>query len=86
MATAGRSVMGVIKNPGPGSGISDADREYAAKAMGGQTTFNKESINRPGYSTAGRDSWRGDAERASGSSGEGRGAVCVCLQDPALQR
>jgi hypothetical protein len=46
MAMAGRSVMGVIKNLGSGSGISDADREYAAKAMGGQITLNRDSINR----------------------------------------
>jgi hypothetical protein len=46
MAMAGRQVMGVIKNLGSGSGISDADREYAAKAVGGDIKLNKESINR----------------------------------------
>jgi hypothetical protein len=46
MAMAGRSVMGVIKNLGSGSGISDADREYAAKAMGGDIRLDNDSINR----------------------------------------
>lgn len=46
MAMAGRQTMGVIKSLGSGSGISDADREYAAKAVGGDIKLNKESINR----------------------------------------
>ena len=46
MALAARSVMQTIKSLGSGSGISDSDREYAAKAMGGDIKLNKESINR----------------------------------------
>lgn len=46
MAMAGRQVMGVIKSLGSGSGISDADREYAASAMGGSTKLNEQSILR----------------------------------------
>jgi hypothetical protein len=46
MAMAGRQTMSVIKNLGSGSGISDADREYAAKAMGGDIRLDKDSINR----------------------------------------
>lgn len=46
MAQAAKRVMGVIKMLGSGSGISDADREYAAKAVGGNITMDEKSIRR----------------------------------------
>lgn len=46
LAMAGRQVMGSIKSLGSGSGISDSDREYAAKAMGGSLQLNEQTITR----------------------------------------
>lgn len=46
MAQAAKRVMGVVKMLGSGSGISDADREYAAKAVGGNITMDEKSIRR----------------------------------------
>lgn len=46
VAQAAKRVMGVIKMLGSGSGISDADREYAAKAVGGNITMDEKAIRR----------------------------------------
>lgn len=45
-ATQGRQVLGVIKSLGSGSGISDADREYAAKIVGGQIPLEEASMRK----------------------------------------
>lgn len=45
-ATMARQVLTIIKNLGAGSGISDADREYAAKIEGGQIQLDETSMRR----------------------------------------
>lgn len=45
-ATTARQVLNIIKNLGSGSGISDADREYAAKIVGGDISLDANSIKR----------------------------------------
>lgn len=46
MKTQARQVLGIIKMLGSGSGISDADREYAAGIVGGDITLNEGSLRR----------------------------------------
>lgn len=46
LANQAKSVMGSIKQLGSGSGISNSDREYAAKAQGGQIDANETAIRR----------------------------------------
>jgi hypothetical protein len=46
LAQMGNEVGRVIKQFGAGTGLSDADREYAEKIVGGRVTLNKESILR----------------------------------------
>lgn len=45
-ASMGREVGNIIRLFGSGTGLSDADREYAQKVVGGQITLNEESIRR----------------------------------------
>jgi hypothetical protein len=45
-SSMGRQVLSLVKNLGAGSGISDADREYAAEVAGGRITLNDQSIDR----------------------------------------
>jgi len=45
-ANAGQAVMAIIKNFGAGTGLSDADREYAAKIAGGTVEINEEAIRK----------------------------------------
>lgn len=45
-ATMGREVGNIIRLFGAGTGLSDADREYAKKIVGGEITLNEESIRR----------------------------------------
>ena len=42
----GREVATVIKEFGAGTGLSDADREYAAKIVGGDIALDKDSLKR----------------------------------------
>lgn len=46
MANQAKAVMGVIRSLGSGSGISDSDRQYAARAMGGQIELNEASLRK----------------------------------------
>jgi hypothetical protein len=46
MATQARQVLSVIKSLGSGSGISDADREYASKIVGGDITLTEGAIRK----------------------------------------
>jgi hypothetical protein len=45
-ATQGRQVMSIIKNLGSGSGISDADREFAGMVAGGKITLDEAAMRR----------------------------------------
>lgn len=45
-AATGQLVLNIIKNLGSGSGISDADREYAAKIVGGQISLDERTMPR----------------------------------------
>lgn len=45
-STMARQVLGIIKNLGSGSGISDADREYASKIVGGTISLDEAAIRR----------------------------------------
>lgn len=42
----GKNTLTLVKQLGSGSGISDADREYAANIAGGKITLNEKSIRR----------------------------------------
>jgi len=46
LATAGRQVGQIINLFGAGTGLSDADREYAEKIAGGQQKLTKEALQR----------------------------------------
>ena len=46
MAVQARQVLAIIKSLGSGSGISDADREYAAKIVGGDISVNEGALRR----------------------------------------
>jgi len=45
-ATMGNQVGQIIKQFGAGTGLSDADREYAEKIVGGKITLNEGAIRR----------------------------------------
>jgi ribosomal protein S17E len=45
-ATMGTQVGQIIKQFGSGTGLSDADREYAEKIVGGKITMNEKAIRR----------------------------------------
>jgi hypothetical protein len=45
-AAMGRQTLALVKNLGAGSGISNADREYAEKVAGGKITLNEESLRK----------------------------------------
>lgn len=45
-AAQSKQVASIIKAFGAGTGLSDADREFAVKAAGGDITFNEKSIRR----------------------------------------
>ena len=45
-AAKGREVGQIIKQFGAGTGLSDADREYAEKIVGGKITLNEKSIRK----------------------------------------
>jgi hypothetical protein len=45
-ATMGNQVGQIIKQFGSGTGLSDADREYAEKIVGGKITLNEKAIRR----------------------------------------
>ena len=45
-AQRGMAVANVIKNFGSGTGLSDADREYARQIVGGEITLDKEAISK----------------------------------------
>ncbi len=45
-ATQARQVLSIIKTLGSGSGISDADRDYASKIVGGDVTLNEGALRR----------------------------------------
>jgi hypothetical protein len=45
-AQMGRQVLGLVKNLGAGSGISNADRDYAAMVAGGNISLDEKSILR----------------------------------------
>lgn len=45
-AVMAKQVAQIIKQFGAGTGLSDADREYALKAAGGEITLNKESMKK----------------------------------------
>jgi hypothetical protein len=44
VAQMGRTVLDLVKGLGTGSGISNADREYAERVAGGNITLNRDSI------------------------------------------
>jgi hypothetical protein len=46
MSLMGKQVGQIIKQFGSGTGLSDADREYAEKIAGGKITLNKESMTK----------------------------------------
>lgn len=45
-STTGRAVLAVARQLGSGSGITNADREFAQKISGGEISLNEESIRR----------------------------------------
>jgi hypothetical protein len=45
-ASMGNQVGVIIKQFGAGTGLSDADRDYAEKIVGGKITLNKQSIEK----------------------------------------
>lgn len=45
-ATTGRAVLGIARQLGSGSGITNADREFAQRLAGGDIELNRESIAR----------------------------------------
>ncbi len=46
VASTAKQVAAIIKAFGAGTGLSDADREFATKAAGGNISFNEKSIRR----------------------------------------
>ena len=45
-ATMGNQVGQIIKQFGSGTGLSDADREYAEKIVGGKVTLNEQALRK----------------------------------------
>lgn len=68
-ATTGKAVLAVARQLGSGSGITNADREFAQKIAGGEISLNQESIRRilqiERDAIARRARERGDAQQPS---------------------